>query len=368
MRVNFTNFPKEFKILKKNLNKKFNEISSKGQYILGEELKIFEDNVKKYLKVKYVLGVGNWTEGTVMVLKALGYKPKDEIITVSNSFIATCGAIAYAGMRPRLVDVGDDLNIDCKKIDKLINKKTRAIMPVHLSGIPSDLNQIKKICKKNKIHLIEDAAHAFGTKYKNKFIGTIGEVGIFSLHPRKSFHILGDGGLIVTNNVKLYKKILLMRNHGLKNRNESLIWGTNSRLDNLQAGFGNIMLKNISSWNKKQLNVAKYYNKHLQNILKIPIYNPNISNPSFHQYIIRTIHRDKLKKFLNKNGIDTAIHYPIPIHKQIAFKKQFGSISLPMTEKYSKEILSLPINSQMTISEINYVIKKIKIFFKKLSK
>ena len=363
MRVNFTNFPKEFKILKKNLNKKFNEISSQGEYILGKELKIFEDNVKKYLKVKYVLGVGNWTEGTVMVLKALGYKPKDEVITVSNSFIATCGAIAYAGIRPRLVDVGDDLNIDCKKIEKLINKKTRAIMPVHLSGIPSNLYKIKKICQKNKIHLIEDAAHAFGTKYKNKFIGTIGDVGIFSLHPRKSFHILGDGGLIVTNNSKLYKKILLMRNHGLKNRNESLIWGTNSRLDNLQAGFGNIMLKKINSWNKKQLNIAKYYNKHLQNILKTPIYNPNISNPSFHQYIIRTRHRDKLKKFLNKNGIDTAIHYPIPIHKQIAFKKQFGSISLPKTEKYSKEILSLPINPHMTKSEVNYVIKKVNEFF-----
>ncbi len=237
MRVNFTNFPREFKILKKELNQKFNKISSEGQYILGKELKTFEKNVKKYLKVKHVLGVGNWTEGTIMVLKALGYKPNDEIITVSNSFIATCGAIAYAGMTPKLVDVGDDLNIDYKKIEKIINKKTKAIMPVHLSGIPSDLQKIKKICQKNKIYLIEDAAHAFGTKYKNKFIGTIGDVGIFSLHPRKSFHILGDGGLIVTNNTKLYKKILLMRNHGLKNRNESLIWGTNSRLDNLQAGF-----------------------------------------------------------------------------------------------------------------------------------
>ena len=366
MRVSFTNFPKEFKILKKELNYKFNKISSQGQYVLGKELKIFEDNVKKYLKVKHVLGVGNWTEGTVMVLKALGYNQNDEVITVSNSFIATCGAIAYAGMKPRLADIGEDLNINCKKIEKLINKKTKAIMPVHLSGIPADLEILKKICKNNKIHLIEDAAHAFGTKYKNKFIGTIGDVGIFSLHPRKSFHILGDGGLIVTNNTKLYKKILLMRNHGLKNREESLIWGTNSRLDNLQAGFGNIMLKKINSWNKKQLNVANYYTKHLKDILKTPIYNLKKSNPSFHQYIIRTKNRNKLQKYLKKNGVDTAIHYPIPIHKQIAFKKQFGSITLPLTEKYSKEILSLPINSQITKSEVNFVIKKIKNFFNKI--
>jgi len=363
MIVKFTNFPKEFKILKKELIKKFKKIGSKGHYVLGEELKNFETNVQKFLKVKHVIGVGNWTEGTVMVLKALGYKRGDEIITVSNSFIATCGAIAYEGLVPKLVDVGDDLNIDVKKIEKKITKKTKAIMPVHLSGIPSDLDQLNKICKKKKLHLIEDAAHAFGTKYKNNYIGTIGDVGIFSLHPRKSFHVLGDGGLIITNNTKLYKKILLLRNHGLKNREESLIWGTNSRLDNLQAGFGNIMLKKISSWNKKQLNIAKKYSKNLSKKLRTPIFNLKISNPTFHQYIVRTKLRDDLKNFLNKNKIDTAIHYPIPIHKQIAYKKQFGNIKLPMTEKFSKEILSLPINPYMTDDEVNFVIKKVNEFF-----
>ena len=363
MIVKFTNFPKEFKILKKELFNKFNKIGSKGHYVLGEELRNFESNVQKFLKVKHVLGVGNWTEGTVMVLKALGYKRGDEIITVSNSFIATCGAIAYEGLIPKLVDIGDDLNIDVKKIEKQITKRTKAIMPVHLSGIPSDLDKLSKICKKKKLHLIEDAAHAFGTKYKNNYIGTIGDVGIFSLHPRKSFHVLGDGGLIITNNTKLYKKILLLRNHGLKNREESLIWGTNSRLDNLQAGFGNIMLKKISSWNKKQLNIAKKYSINLSKKLKTPIFNLKISNPTFHQYIVRTKLRDELKSFLSKNKIDTAIHYPIPIHKQIAYKKKFGNIKLPITEKFSKEILSLPINPHMTDQEVNFVIKKVNEFF-----
>lgn len=363
MIVKFTNFPKEFKSLKKELIKKFKKIGSKGYYVLGEELKNFETNVQKFLKVKHVLGVGNWTEGTVMVLKALGYKRGDEIITVSNSFIATCGAIAYEGLVPKLVDIGDDLNIDVKKIEKNITKKTKAIMPVHLSGIPCDLDQLNRICKKKKLHLIEDAAHAFGTKYKNNYIGTIGDVGIFSLHPRKTFHVLGDGGLVITNNTKLYKKILLLRNHGLKNREESLIWGTNSRLDNLQAGFGNIMLKKISSWNKKQLNIAKKYSKNLSKKLKTPIFNLKISNPTFHQYIVRTKLRDDLKNFLKKNKIDTAIHYPIPIHKQIAYKKKFGNIKLPVTEKFSKEILSLPINPYMTDDEVNFVIKKVNEFF-----
>lgn len=211
--------------------------------------------------------------------------------------------------------------------------------------------------------MIEDAAHAFGTKYKNKFIGTVGDVGIFSLHPRKSFHVLGDGGLIVTNNTKLFKKILLIRNHGLKNRDEFILWGTNSRLDNLQAGFGNIMLKRLSSWNKKQLEIAKKYTKNLSNKIKTPIFNLKISNPSFHQYIIRTQLRDELRFFLKKNKIETAIHYPIPIHKQIAYKTEFGNVKLPLTEKFSKEILSLPINPYMTNDEVNFVIKKVNEFF-----
>ena len=206
MRVKFTNFPREFKILKKDLNKKFNKIGGQGQYVLGKELELFEKKIQKYLKVKHVLGVGNWTEGTIMLLKALGYRSGDEIITVSNSFIATCGAVAYSGLIPKLVDVGEDLNIDIKLLQKKITKKTKAIMPVHLSGIPSNLDGLKKICKKNNLHLIEDAAHAFGGKYKNKFIGTIGDVGLFSLHPRKSFHILGDGGLVTTKILHCIKK------------------------------------------------------------------------------------------------------------------------------------------------------------------
>jgi dTDP-4-amino-4,6-dideoxygalactose transaminase len=364
MKVKFTNFDREFRILKFELKKKFNAIAQKGQYVLGDELLIFEKKIEKFLKVKHVLGVGNWTEGTVMVLKALGYKNGDEVITVSNAFIATCGAISYAGLIPKLVDVGDNLNINVNLIQKKITNKTRAIMPVHLSGIPADLDELKKICKKYKLHLIEDAAHAFGTKYKNDYIGTIGDVGIFSLHPRKSFHVFGDGGLVVTNNTDLYKKILLMRNHGLKNREQSLIFGTNSRLDNLQAGFGNIMLKRIVAWNKIQLKISKKYSKNLNIFLKTPIYDSKISNPSFHQYIIRTKYRDELKKFLKRNNIETAIHYPIPVHQQYAYKKQFGKVFLPMTERFSKEILSLPINVYMTRKEIDYVIKKIQEFFK----
>ena len=153
MKVPFVYFSREFKDLKKKLNNKFNTLSSKGEYILGKELEIFEENIKKFLNVKYVLGVGNWTEGAIMLFKALEFRKNEEIITVSNSFIATCGAIVLSGLKPKLVDVGKDLNIDVDQIEKQITNKTKAIMPVHLSGIPANMNKLKRICKKKKIYI-----------------------------------------------------------------------------------------------------------------------------------------------------------------------------------------------------------------------
>ena len=365
MKVKFTDFKSEFLSLEKDLTNSFKNIGKEGSYILGKELEIFENKVKKILGANYVLGVGNWTEGMIMLCRALNFTNNDEIITVSNSFIATCGAISYAGCKPVLVDVDETLNMDANLLEKKITKNTKAIMPVHLSGIPAKIDQIKIICKKYNLIFIEDAAHAFGGKYKNKYLGTFGDVGIFSLHPRKNLHVFGDGGIIVTKNKKLYKKLLLLRNHGLRDRNESIIWGTNSRLDNMQASFGNVMLNKINKWNKKFFKTANYYSKNLKHLVQIPIYDNQISTPTFHQYIIRTNKRDSLKKFLNKKGIETAIHYPKPIHKQKAYINDFGNIKLRYTEKYAKQILSLPIHAFLNDQQIRYVVNNIKLFFNK---
>ncbi len=368
MRINFVNLNNEYSILKKDLHASLKKVASSGQFVFGNELSNFEKNISKLLKVKYVLGVGNWTEGMGLVCKALNLKKNQEIITVSNSFIATCGAIAYNHLKPVLIDVNDDLNMDYSLIEKKINSKTKAVMPVHLSGIPCAIDKIKKICKKHKLFFIEDAAHAFGGKYKNKYLGTLGDVGIFSLHPRKNFHVYGDGGLIVTNNKMIYQKLLLLRNHGLKNRDQASIWGTNSRLDNLQASFGNIMLKHIKKWNNYHLQIAKFYSKKLKEYVQTPIFDEKISKPTFHQYIIRTNKRDKLKKFLEQKGIQTAIHYPIPIHKQKAYLNSYGKIKLKKTETYSKKILSLPIYPGLSKSKLNLITNTIISFFKKNKK
>ena len=365
MKVKFTDFKKEFLSLERDLINSFKNIGRKGNYILGEDLKIFENKVKKILDAKYVVGVGNWTEGMVMVCKALNFRQNDEIITVANSFIATCGAISYAGCKPVLIDVDESLNMDVNLLEKKITKKTKAIMPVHLSGIPSQIDQIKKICKKYNLIFIEDAAHAFGGKYKKQYLGTLGDIGIFSLHPRKNLHVFGDGGIIVTKNKKLYKKLLLLRNHGLKNRDESIIWGTNSRLDNMQASFGNIMISKINELNKKFLKTANYYSKNLKHLVQTPIFDSKISTPTFHQYIIRTEKRDALKNFLKKKGIETAIHYPKPIHKQKAFINSYGNVKLKYTERYAKQILSLPIHAFLNDKQIKYVVNSIILFFNK---
>ncbi|WP_440675422.1 DegT/DnrJ/EryC1/StrS family aminotransferase [Candidatus Pelagibacter sp. HIMB1593] len=365
MKVNFTDLKSEFEFFEDQLISSFKSVGKKGEYVFGSELNKFETNIKKFLKVKYVLGVGNWTEGMVMVCKALNLKKNDEIITVSNSFIATCGAIAYSGCKPVLVDVDSTMNINPDLIQKKINKKTKVIMPVHLSGIPVNINKIKKICRKNKLVFIEDAAHAFGGKYNNRYLGTLGDIGIFSLHPRKNFHVLGDGGLIVTNNKNIYEKLKLLRNHGLKNRNLSKVWGTNSRLDNLQAAFGNIFLKSIKRINKKFLKIANYYTTNLNKYVETPKYDQKNTEPTFHQYIIRTSKRNNLKKYLASKGVQTSIHYPIPIHKQEAYKKVFGNIILKNTEEYSKQILSLPIHYFLTQKQLSYVCKCIKEFFRK---
>jgi len=364
MKINFINLQREFKTYQNQLTKLFLQNAKKGNYVLGEELSDFEKNVAKYLNVKYAIGVGNWTTGMGMVLKAYNILKDDEVITVSHSFIATAGAIAYHGSKPVLVDIKDNFNIDEDKIISKITKKTKAVMPVHLTGMPCEMDKIKKICNRYNLILIEDAAQAFGSKYKGKNIGAIGNVGIFSLHPRKNLHVLGDGGLITTNDFDLMSKIKVLRNQGLQNRDSSNVWGTNSRLDNIQASFGNFFLKKISQINNSHRKIADYYNKNITDKVIKPTYNANLIEPTFQNYAIRSNHRDELRSYLDKKGVETSIHYPIPIHQQKVFIKQYGKVSLPKTEEICSQIISLPIYHTLKMEEKKYIVNSINSFYK----
>ncbi len=363
IKVKFVNLGLQFQNLKEEIISKFEELSSKGAYVLTDELKIFEENFASFCGTKYAIGVGNCTDALFLSLKALGIGEGDEVITVPNSFIATAGAINVVGAKPVFVDVKEDYNIDPEKIEQAITTKTKAIIPVHLTGRVADMDKIMIIAKKHGLFVIEDAAQAVGAEYKNKKAGSFGDTGCFSLHPLKNLHVQGDGGIITTNDKELYEKILKLRNHGLKNRDECEMWGFNSRLDSIQASIGNIKLKHIDKWNNRHRDIANKYRENLKNLVMVPS-DKDFENPVYHNFIIQFNKRDELQAYLLNNGIDTKIHYPIPIHLQEAAKNLgHKEGDFPIAEKQCKTILSLPIYPELTDDEIELIISTFKSYF-----
>ena len=351
----------------------FKKIMLNGDFVLRDEVLKFEKKISKLLKTKYVVSVNSCTDALLLGLFSLNLKKNSEIITVGHTYVATLAAIKHVGLNPVLADIGDDYNIDVSKIEKLITKNTKAILPVHLYGHACKMDTILKIAKKYNLKVIEDCAQSFGAKYKNKYVGTFGEVGCFSLHPLKSLGAAGDGGFIITKNKSLYEKFLRLRNHGqgrrkngryLKSRYDIDYFGFCTRLDNLKAAIVNTKLKKISHNINLRNKVAKSYNSLLKNLpLKLPNINKkNLFHDVFNSYVIRTEKQFELFKFLRKKGIEVLINWPKPLyhHKGLKLRKIF----LRNNEKICREIISLPIFPEMKKSEILYVVNCIKLYFK----
>jgi dTDP-4-amino-4,6-dideoxygalactose transaminase len=362
--VPFIDLKRQYVFLKDEILKTIDDIFSSGHYILGEAVENFEKKAAHYLECNYVLSVANGTDAIILALKSLNIGQGDEVILPTNSFIATAGAVAAIGAIPVLCDVQPDLNIDVNKIESLISKKTKAIIPVHLTGRPAEMDRIMGIAKEYSLFVIEDAAQSIGARYKNKMSGTIGDVGCFSLHPLKNLHIYGDGGLIATNNEEIYSEIKLLRNHGLVNRDTCLKWGLNSRLDALHAGIGTLGLQYIEKWNQQRRNSAKLYAEKLKYVIKVPVDNSN-EYAVYHNFVVHTERRDELMRFLAENKVETKIHYPIPIHLQPAAKSLGYKLGdFPEAERQARQMMSLPIYSELREDEISYVIETILHFFK----
>ena len=354
----FKDRKKIFKLINRTIN--FND------FTLGSHVENFERIFCKYQKSKYSIGVGSGTDAIFLSLKALGIKEGDEVLTPAYSFYATAGAIATTGAKPIFVDINEDLNIDVEKIEEKINKKTKAIVPVHWSGRVCDMDKILKISKKYKLHIVEDACHAIIAQDKKKrFAGNFGITGCFSMHPLKNLNVWGDGGIITTNNKKIYEKLKLLRNHGLIDRNNCKIYGYNSRLDTIQAAVGLEMIKKIKYITKKRIDNASYLNKNLKKIIQIKIIEENVNTKTvFHLYQFYCIKRDQLNNYLRKNKIDSKIHYPIPLHLHEAAKKfKYKHGDYPNAEKLSKNVISLPIHEFVTKNDLDFMIKKIKNFY-----
>ena len=364
MKVPFVNLGLHYKKYRKKIIKKFDNLSKKGDFVLGNELFNFEKEFSKFCNTKYSVGLGNGSDALTFSLMALNIGHKDEVIIPGNSFIATAWTVANVGAKIIFADVKDDFNIDPKKIEKLITKKTKAIIPVHLTGRIADMNEINKIAKKYNINVIEDSAQAVGAEYEKKKSGSFGITGCFSLHPLKNLHVHGDGGILTTNNKKIYEYVNKVRNHGLKTRDKCDFWGYNSRLDNIQAAIARIKLKDLNIINKKFIRIAKTYNDELKNLIKVPVFENN-TRCVYHRYIIQVEQRSKLINYLKGKGIETKINYPIPLHLQPAAKNLKYKIgSLPNVENQSKRILSLPIYPELTNNQIEYVLNNLKKYFK----
>jgi len=345
--------------------KEIEDLVKSGDYTLGKYVDEFENHIKEITGSRYAIGVGSGTDALFLSLKAAGIDTGDEVITTPYTFYATIGAIVTAGARPIFIDIREDYNINPYLIEKSITKKTKAILPVHWGGLPCEMDTIMKIAHQYNLSVIEDSCQAIKASYKNKTAGTFGLTGCFSMHPLKNLNVWGDGGYIITDSKKIHDKIVLLRNHGLLNRDKCSIFAYNSRLDSIQAIVANWLLKRIDQITEARIANANYYDRLLSDIpqIKIPI-RADYTKQVYHLYLIRAEKRNKLQKYLNNNGIDAKIHYPIPMHLQPAAKPYgYKKGDFPLSEAICDSVLSLPVHEYISKTQIEYVFAKIKEFY-----
>tara|TARA_B110000503_G_scaffold37314_1_gene61033 strand:- start:2964 stop:4064 length:1101 start_codon:yes stop_codon:yes gene_type:complete len=357
--IKFWDYLRFYKKNKKEIEKILDKSILSGQLILGKEVEKFENNFAKYMGSKYAVAVGNCTDAILIALKVLNIKKNSEIITVANTAVPTIISIVNAGFTPVFSDIGDDYLIDEKKIEKLITKKTKAILPVHLYGQSCNMSLINKLAKKYNLKIIEDCAQATGAKFNKKFVGNFGDVGCFSFYPTKVLGGFGDGGILTTNNFKIYKKIKIFRFMGidtLKKPSFAIAEGINSRMDDIQASILNFKLKKLNHYIDRRNQIAKFYNKNLDKS-KFMIPQVNAKNKHvFYEYVVSVNNRKKLLKNAKKNNINLKITYPHMIHEMKIFAK-FKRYNLKNTEKLSKKIFSLPTFPELTNNELNKIVK-----------
>ncbi len=366
MRIPFVNPNRQWKIEKKHLLKIIDKTLLNDNWVGGRNIKKFENNIKKLCKTKYAASLNSGTDALTLGLHILGIRRGDEVITTPNSFIASTAVIVHLGAKPVFIDVLDDQNMNPDLLENAITKKTKAIMPVHLTGRVCEMTKIMKIAHKYKIPVVEDAAQSVGSLYNNKPAGSFGEIGCFSAHPLKNLNAIGDSGYLTTNNFEIYKKVIELRNHGMVDRNKVKRFGHVSRMDNVQAAVLNYRLKNLKNVILKRRKNVELYNRYLdpKNIF-IPA-EKNYQFNSYHTFVVQVDKRDQLKRYLQRNNIMTAIHYPIPIHLQPAAKfLGYKKGDFKYAENQAKKILTLPVNQYLKKNEIKRISDKINYFYKK---
>ena len=366
-KVRFVNYPEHYRRIWSEITGSLSECLAHGDLIMRKQTEQFEANLADFIGVEHAIGLNSGTDALFFSLKAAGIGPGDEVITVSHTFVATIAAVHYCGAKPVLVDIGDDMNMDIETIKYSISPRTKAIIPVHLNGRMCDMDKIQEIANDNDLAIIEDAAQSLGASCSGKSAGSIGLTGCFSFYPAKILGCAGDGGAVATNDDKTADLIRLMRDHGYRRETgEILLYGYNSRLDNIQAAMLDIKLKYLPQWIKRRREIAEKYNSALKNISEIQL-PPKPDNSGkyfdvFQNYVIRSSGRDTLRQYLQKEGIETLVSWPVPTHHHRALG--LYDHSLPVTEKISKEVISLPLFPELEDAGVDYVISSLKNYFK----
>jgi dTDP-4-amino-4,6-dideoxygalactose transaminase len=363
MKVPFVSLDRQFRDLRGELVDAFERVGASGIYIMGEELERFEQEAAAYCGTRFALGVANGSDALFLILKALGIGSGDEVVTCPNSFIATAWVIVAAGARPVFVDAAEDYNIDPARVEAAVTPRTRAILPVHLTGRPAEMDTISEIGRRRGLAVIEDAAQAIGARYRGRRAGSLGLAAGFSMHPVKNLGLLGDGGLITTDDPALRDRIALLRNHGLRGRDHCEVWGYNSRLDALQAALARVKLRRLDAWNARCREIAGRYRAGLSDVVRVPRDREH-EEPVYHNFIVRTDARDALARHLESRGVGSRVHYPVPIHLQeCARSLGHREGDFPEVEAQTRTILSLPIYPELGDDEIAHVIDSVRSFF-----
>lgn len=357
------NLGRQFSLNAAEYEQKAIEVLRSGWYILGKEVSAFETEWADYIGSKYCVGLASGLDALWMSFRLLDVKEGDEVIVCANAYIACVMGITMNGATPVFVEPDEYDNIDADAIEAAITDKTKAILAVHLYGQACDMTKIMDIAKKYDLRVVEDCAQSHGNHWEGKTVGTFGDVGCFSFYPSKGCGAFGDAGCIVTDSEELAAKFKVYRNYGSEKRYHNQVVGTNSRLDEMQAGLLRVKLKHLDEFNAERCAIAERYLSEIKNpLIRMPKIRPG-ADSTWHQFVIHCDRRDELKEYLEKRDIGTLIHYPIPPHLSEAYEylgKKRGDY--PITEKYADEVLSLPMYNGMTAEEIQTVIDAVNQF------
>lgn len=363
LNVPFVNLTRQFENQEEKLTEIFQAVGKSGAYVMGEGVQKFEASVAEYCEVKHALGVGNGTDSLSLIMLALGLGVGDEVITAPNSYISSASSISNIGATPVFADILNDLNVDPDCVKACINSKTKAIIAVHLTGKPAEMDALNAIAQQHDLFVIEDAAQAIGARYKGRRVGGLSTAGSFSLHPLKNLNVMGDGGLITTNDTALYEKLKKLRNHGMIGRDSAERWGMNSRLDTLQAEIALFRLQNLDNTTARFREIADLYRSGLCDLVVTP-FDKEHEYCVYHNFVIQVSERERLMNYLASVGVETKIHYPIQLHLQpAAVALGYKEGDFPVAESISKKMMSLPIYPELHDDEVNYIVNSIRNFY-----